>query len=50
MKDVQFGSFRYAQRQQTVAPGTDSLTTFAAWLNAQNGGPFVRGASSPARS
>ncbi len=41
VKDVQFGSFRYAQRQQTVAAGTDSLTSFADWLNAQNGGPFV---------
>lgn len=42
VKDVQFGSIRYAQRQQTVAAGTDFLTTFPAWLDAQNGGPFVR--------
>ncbi|MDQ3895745.1 MAG: vanadium-dependent haloperoxidase [Actinomycetota bacterium] len=41
VKDVQFGSFRYHQRQQTVAPGLNFLTTFADWLNAQNGGPFV---------
>ena len=41
VKDVQFGSLRYSQRQQTVAAGTDFLTTFPSWLNAQNGGPFV---------
>ncbi len=41
VKDVQFGSLRYPQRQQTVAAGTDFLTKFPDWLNAQNGGPFV---------
>lgn len=41
VKDVQFGSLRFPQRQQTVAPGTDFLKTFPDWLNAQNGGPFT---------
>ncbi len=50
VKDVQFGSFRYTQRQQTVAPGTDSLTTFTSWLNAQNGGPFVPETTIPGRT
>lgn len=32
LRDVQFGTFRYAQRQDTVAPGRDYVTDYPEWL------------------
>jgi hypothetical protein len=37
---ITYGSQVIDQRQLTVLPGLDYLTTFTAWLNAQNGSDF----------
>ncbi len=40
LKDIPYGTLLVEQRQLTVNAGTDFLTTFPAWLNAQNGVPL----------
>ncbi|MEU7484875.1 phosphoesterase [Streptomyces sp. NPDC042319] len=37
LKDVQFGTYRYAQRQDTVRADRDYITTFETWLRVQRG-------------
>lgn len=37
LKDIQFGTYRYAQRQDTVRPSKDYMTTFNTWLRIQRG-------------
>ena len=37
--DVPYGSLTISQRQRTVLPGFDYMTTPGEWLNIQNGGP-----------
>ncbi|MER5610041.1 vanadium-dependent haloperoxidase [Micromonospora tulbaghiae] len=37
LRDVQFGTHHYPQRQDTVQPGRDYVTTFPTWLAVQRG-------------
>jgi len=37
LKDLQFGTHRNDQRQDTVRPGQDYMTTYDTWLKVQNG-------------
>lgn len=37
LKDVQFGTIRFAQRQDTVEPNRDYMRTFPTWLRVQRG-------------
>ena len=39
LRDVQFGTHRYPQRQDTVQAGRDYVTTFGTWLRVQRGAP-----------
>ncbi|MFV2109253.1 MULTISPECIES: phosphoesterase [Micromonosporaceae] len=41
LRDLQFGTFRTQQRQDTVRPGQDYMTTWNTWLKIQRG--FSRG-------
>ena len=38
LKDIPYGSLTVSQRQQTVVPGVDYVTSFADWVHIQNGG------------
>ncbi len=38
LKTIPYGSLSISQRQRTVVPGVEYLTTYDAWLDVQNGG------------
>ncbi|MFY9585158.1 MAG: vanadium-dependent haloperoxidase [Candidatus Acidiferrales bacterium] len=38
LKDIPYGSLTVSQRQQTVVPGVDYVTSLADWVHIQNGG------------